>query len=79
MSPYAARKPNDVTNFFERARRLFKDCRAQDLVEYALLAGFIAMTLSAAFPAVSRPWRRLAQKMAKVVALAAGTSSSINC
>ena len=68
-----------MIEFFERARRAFKDTRAQDLVEYALIAGFVAMSLSAAFPAAARPWRRLARKPAKVAALAAGTSSSFSC
>ncbi len=68
-----------MNEFLDRGRRLLKDCRAQDLVEYALLAGFVTMTLSAAFPAVSRPWRRLATKMAKIAALAAGTSSGVSC
>ncbi len=68
-----------MIEFFERARRACKDTRAQDLVEYALIAGFVAISLSAAFPAAARPWRRLARKMAKVTALAAGTSSSFNC
>ena len=68
-----------MTDFFERARRLFKDCRAQDLVEYALLAGFVTMTLSAAFPALTQPWRRLVRKMARILALAAGTSAGVSC
>ena len=55
-----------MIEFFERARRAFKDTRAQDLVEYALIAGFVAMSLSAVFPAAARPWRRLARKIAKV-------------
>ena len=49
------------------------------MVEYALLAGFIAVTLSAAFPAASTPWARLARKIAKTVALAAGVSGTNNC
>ncbi len=68
-----------MTEFLHRARRFLKDCRAQDLVEYALLAGFVTMTLSAAFPALARPWRKLAFKMAKVLALAAGGSAGVSC
>ena len=49
------------------------------MVEYALLASFIAVTLSAAFPAASTPWARLASKVAKTVALAAGVSGASNC
>ena len=68
-----------MNKLFERVRSVFKDSWAQDLVEYALIAGFVAMSLSAAFPAAAKPWRRLARKMAKVTALAAGTSSSFSC
>ncbi len=68
-----------MIEFLHRARGFLKDCRAQDLVEYALLAGFVTLTLTAAFPALSRPWRRLAKKMGSVLVLAAGGGSGISC
>ena len=75
----SAASPSDMTEFLHRARRFLKDCRAQDLVEYALLAGFVTLTLTAAFPALSRPWRKLARKMATVLALAAAGGAGISC
>ena len=68
-----------MAKFLHRASRFLKDSRAQDLVEYALLAGFVTLTLGATFPAASRPWRRLVRKMARVIALAAGSSTGISC
>jgi Flp pilus assembly pilin Flp len=62
-----------------RLRKILRDTTAQDVVEYALLAGFVALALTAAFPAVSKPWARLARKVLKISGLAAGVSSSFNC
>ena len=36
-----------------RVRALLQDRRGQDLVEYALMAGFITVAVAAAFPPVS--------------------------
>ena len=30
--------------------RLWKDCKGQDMVEYALMAGFITVAVAASFP-----------------------------
>lgn len=35
------------------ARRVWRDTRAQDALEYALLAGFLAVAMGAAMPAVA--------------------------
>ena len=68
-----------MTQLLNRLRKILRQTTAQDMVEYALLAGFVAVTLSAAFPAASTPWARLASKIAKTVALAAGVSGTYNC
>ncbi|HET8548801.1 MAG TPA: hypothetical protein VFL57_12380 [Bryobacteraceae bacterium] len=38
-----------------RIERLWRDCRAQDLVEYALLAGFFCVAAGAAIPYGAAP------------------------
>ena len=46
------------------ANRLFRDTRGQDMVEYALMAGFITVAVAASFPPLSGGfvtiWSRLA-------------------
>ena len=62
-----------------RLLKVLRETTAQDMVEYALLAGFVAMTIGAAFPAASRPWLRLARKLMKTTGLAAGTATTFSC
>ena len=59
-----------------RLRKILADGKAQDMVEYALLAGFIAVTIGATLPGIGRPARRIASKIGSLLALAAGTSFS---
>ena len=68
-----------MSQLLNRLRKILRETTAQDMVEYALLAGFVAMALTAAFPAASTPWARLARKIAKQIALAAGASSAFSC
>ena len=51
--------------------RLAKDERGQDLVEYALLAGFIAVAAGAVLPSISNNISIIFSKMASVVGNAA--------
>ena len=51
--------------------RLAKDERGQDLVEYALLAGFIAVAAGAVLPSISNNISIIFSKMASVVGHAA--------
>ena len=68
-----------MSQLLNRLRKILRETTAQDLVEYALLAGFGAMALTAAFPAASTPWAKLARKIAKQIALAAGVSGNLSC
>ena len=39
----------------QRILRLWRDCGAQDMVEYALIAGFVALAAGAAIPYGAAP------------------------
>lgn len=60
----------------ERVRRAFwsvalwKDTRGQDLVEYALLAGFVAVAAGALLPAISASVSKIFSRMGSVLTLA---------
>ena len=47
--------------------RLINDEKGQDMVEYALLAGFIAVAAGAILPTVSNDISKIFSKMASVV------------
>ena len=51
--------------------RLSQDERAQDMVEYALLAGFIAVAAGAVLPGISTSISQIFSKMASVTNAAA--------
>jgi pilus assembly protein Flp/PilA len=51
--------------------RLKNDEKAQDMVEYALLAGFIAVAAGAVLPGISTSISTIFSKMASVTAAAA--------
>ena len=51
--------------------RLVKDRKGQDMVEYALLAGFIAVAAGALLPGISDSISILFSRMASVVSVAA--------
>jgi pilus assembly protein Flp/PilA len=51
--------------------RLVKDRKGQDMVEYALLAGFIAVAAGALVPGISTSIRTIFSRMASVVSAAA--------
>jgi len=48
-------------------RRLWKDIRGQDLVEYALAAGMVAVAAVAAMPALSATVNNVFNKIASIV------------
>ncbi len=56
---------------FIQLRRLVKDSEGQDLVEYALLAGFVAVAAGALLPAISDSISVIFSKMASVLSAAA--------
>ena len=55
--------------FFERLRR---DCAGQDLIEYALMAGFVAVSAGALLPNIATSISTIFSQVGSVVALAAG-------
>ena len=50
---------------------LLKDTRGQDLVEYALLAGFVAVAAGALLPGISSSISKIFSKMSSVLTVAA--------
>ncbi len=50
---------------------LWKDTRGQDLVEYALLAGFIAVAAGALLPTISQSVSTIFSRMSSVLSAAA--------
>ena len=50
---------------------LWKDTRGQDLVEYALLAGFVAVAAGALLPGISTSISKIFSRMASVLTAAA--------
>jgi len=50
---------------------LWKDTRGQDLVEYALLAGFVAVAAGALLPGISSSISKIFSRMGSVLTAAA--------
>ena len=55
-----------------RIRLLVDDTEAQDMVEYALLAGFVAVAAGALLPGISASISTVFSKMGSVLTAAAG-------
>ena len=60
-----------MTKLYIFLTNLAKDERGQDMVEYALLAGFIAVAAGAVLPGISTSISQIFSKMASVTAAAA--------
>ena len=60
-----------MTKLYSFLQRLARDERGQDMVEYALLAGFIAVAAGALLPGISDSISTIFSKMASIVANAA--------
>ena len=58
-----------------RAARLTADERGQDLIEYALMAGFVAVAAGAIMPGVSSNISQIFSKVASSMASAASSGS----
>lgn len=54
--------------------RIWKDTRGQDLIEYALMAGFVAVAAGALMPNVSSSISTIFSKISSQMSAAAGTS-----
>jgi len=52
--------------------RILKDKRGQDLIEYALMAGFVAVAAGALMPSVASSISTVFAKISSVLVLAAG-------
>jgi pilus assembly protein Flp/PilA len=53
--------------------RIFKDTRGQDLIEYALMAGFVAVAAGALMPSVSSSISTVFSKISSVMSDAAAS------
>ena len=62
------RRFNTVWKIIDRLRR---DCAGQDLIEYALMAGFVAVSAGAILPSVATSISTIFSNVGSVVALAA--------
>ena len=60
-----------MTELYQRIRNLATDDRAQDLVEYALLAGFIAVAAGAFLPNIAAQINIIFSKMTSLLSTAA--------
>jgi pilus assembly protein Flp/PilA len=54
--------------------RIWKDTRGQDMIEYALMAGFVAVAAGAIMPGVSTSISTIFSKISSVMTAAAATS-----
>ena len=64
----------DMKNFILKLR-IWKDTRGQDLIEYALMAGFVAVAAGAIMPGVATSISTIFSKIASVMS-AASTQGS---
>jgi len=55
--------------------KVFKDTRGQDLIEYALMAGFVAVAAGAIMPGVATSISTIFSKVASVMAIASTQGS----
>jgi len=62
-----------ITNMILKLKVL-KDTRGQDLIEYALMAGFVAVAAGAVMPNVSSSISTIFSKISSVMSLAASQS-----
>ena len=65
---------NRVKNFF-RSLAVLKDTKGQDLIEYALMAGFVAVAAVAIMPTVSENISQIFSKVASSMGSAASQRS----
>ena len=62
-----------ITNLVWKLR-IWKDTRGQDLIEYALMAGFVAVAAGAVMPGVASSISTIFSKISSVMTLAASQS-----
>jgi len=64
---------NQVTHLIWKLR-IWKDTRGQDLIEYALMAGFVAVAAGAIMPGVASSISTVFSKISSVMTAAASQS-----
>ncbi len=64
---------NRIQNFLLKVQ-LFKDTKGQDLIEYALMAGFVAVAAGSIMPGVSTSISTIFSKVASSMSRAAAGS-----
>ncbi len=62
---------NEIKRLMVRAQSLINDEQGQDLVEYALLAGFVAVAAGALLPGISTSISTIFSRMGSVLTAAA--------
>jgi len=69
-------EPENVTrtNSFILKMKIWKDTRGQDLIEYALMAGFVALAAGAIMPGIAVSISTIFSQVASVMTTAASTS-----
>jgi pilus assembly protein Flp/PilA len=65
---------NRYTNLIWKLR-IWKDTRGQDLIEYALMAGFVAVAAGAIMPGVATSISQIFSKVASVMTASASQGS----
>ncbi len=65
---------NRIKNIFW-SLAIFKDTKGQDLIEYALMAGFVAVAAGAIMPGVSTSISTIFSKVASTMTLASSQGS----
>lgn len=55
--------------------RIWKDTKGQDLIEYALMAGFVAVAAGAIMPDVASSISTIFSKVSSTISVAAGNGS----
>jgi pilus assembly protein Flp/PilA len=68
-----ARKMKRITNLVWKLR-IWKDTRGQDLIEYALMAGFVAVAAGAIMPNVASSISTIFSKVSSVMTAASSQS-----
>lgn len=61
---------------FNRLRKILSDQKGQDMVEYALLAGFMAVSATAGFPEISESIGSIFSVLSEYLIIAAGSSAA---
>jgi len=68
------KKKPTASRIFYRAARLWRNKAGQDLIEYALLAGFIAISAGAIMPTVSSNISKIFSKISSTLSASAAIS-----